>query len=71
MFQKKKQKKKYIDAGNDDWSKVLDENPLPDSYDVIIDTDKISEDDYDNFKSDVMKNIKNCSQVATPTIFRK
>ncbi len=68
---KEEAKKKYITDGNNDWTNVLDLNPLPDSYEVEIDGDKFSKKDIEPFRSKVQAVIKNCIDVAMPTLMIK
>ena len=64
FISKEDAKKKYMADGNNDWSKVLDYNPLPDAYEIKIHAKKFSDEDRQHFKSEVMNNIKNCSEIA-------
>lgn len=67
MFVSKEEaKKRYLADGNEDWTAVLDENPLPDSYEVKIDTRKCPESDYRNFSNVVQQKIPNCTDVSMP-----
>lgn len=64
FISKEDAKKKYMADGNEDWSKVLDYNPLPNSYEIKIYAEKFSDEERQLFKAEVMKNIKNCSEIV-------
>ena len=65
---KEEAKKEYIADGNQDWSAVLEENPLPDSYTVLISTNEFTRADMDDFRSKVMEQIKNSTDIQFPEI---
>jgi len=49
-------KKKYLDEGNDDWSGVLDENPLPNSINFKLRNDYVQSDTLVHIKSEIEAN---------------
>ena len=63
---KEEAKKKYLGDGNKDWSAVLEENPLPDSYTVMVNADEFDEEDREDFKSKVLNQIKNSTDIEFP-----
>lgn len=46
-------KKKYLDAGNEDWEKVLESNPLPASIEIEFDKKIIAQEHYESFKTKI------------------
>lgn len=61
----------YLADGNEDWSKVLTENPLPRSIDVNLDTKKISEEMYMEFKKSILGSINSVADIHFPTAILK
>lgn len=49
-------KKKYLDEGNDDWSGVLDENPLPNSINFKMKESYVQSDTMANIERDLEAN---------------
>ena len=64
-------KEKYIGQGNQDWSKVLEENPLPASFELLIDIDDFNEEKATAFRTAVMDKIKSSTEVLLPQIIVK
>lgn len=50
-------KKKYLDDSNEDWSTVLDFNPLPNSINFYLKKEFVTVDTLENIKKDLMQNI--------------
>lgn len=65
---KEEARRLFIEDGNQDWSEVLNENPLPASYEVTIDMNKLPGEKYEVFKSDVLNHIPEAEQVVLPYI---
>jgi cell division transport system permease protein len=49
-------KQKYIDEGNEDWNKVLDYNPLPNSINFRLKKQYVNVDTLENIKADLEQN---------------
>lgn len=49
-------KKKYLDEGNDDWTGVLDENPLPNSINFKLKNDYVQSDTLVNIEKEIEAN---------------
>jgi cell division transport system permease protein len=49
-------KQKYIDDGNEDWNKVLDYNPLPNSINFRLKKEYVNVDTLENIKADLEQN---------------
>lgn len=58
-------KQMFLSDGNNDWDKVLSENPLPSSFEVNLDT-FITEELYEKFRNEIFKIIpeKNISDIS-------
>ncbi len=50
-------KKKYIDEGNEDWDKVLDYNPLPNSINFRLKKEYVNVDTLEAIKADLEQNM--------------
>ena len=48
---KEEGKKKYMAGGNEDWNKVLDENPLPNAIYFRVKKDYVNVDTLENIKT--------------------
>jgi cell division protein FtsX len=65
-------KKQYINDGNDDWSHILDTNPLPDAYEVIVDIDEMRSFDPDSIEANMRGHIRHFDDLVYPEIiYRK
>lgn len=68
FISKEDAKKKWLEDGNQDWSKVLNENPLPEIFELLINTDGFDSAKAEEFKKQVMQKIKSCTEVQLPII---
>jgi hypothetical protein len=65
-------KKEYLALGNDDWSKVLDYNPLPNSFNVELTDADWTEKLLNELKDTILKNLTLASSVNFPaSLFEK
>lgn len=64
-------KEKFLSDGNEDWDRVLTENPLPRSIDVNLDTKKISEEMYVEFKKSILGSINSVADIHFPAAILK
>ena len=62
---KESAKQKYLDDGNEDWEKVLDFNPLPNSINFKLKKDFVNVDTLEAIKTDLEQN-SNVSSVQYP-----
>ena len=60
-------KEKYLTGENEDWDKILTENPLPSSIEVKIDSQKISPEYYEIFSSEIEKSVLFVSDISFPS----
>ncbi len=58
-------KKRYLEAGNTDWSNVLDSNPLPESIEVVTANGNLTDKELENLKSMIKEN----TQVVTDILW--
>jgi len=58
-------KKKYLDEGNEDWSNVLDENPLPNSINFNLKQEYLNVDTLEKIEAELRQNA-NVSDVQYP-----
>ena len=61
-------RKKYVADGNEDWSVVLDENPLPSSIEVSLDGKEITEDQFKEIEAMIRDRVQGISDIAYPKI---
>ncbi len=59
-------RKKWLDEGNADWDKVLEENPLPAMIEVDLDKRYWTASALDSMKSIISANIKTASDIQYP-----
>ena len=62
---KESAKQKYLEDGNEDWEKVLDFNPLPNSINFKLKKDFVNVDTLEAIKADLEQNV-NVSSVQYP-----
>jgi hypothetical protein len=62
-------KKEYLAAGNDDWSKVLEENPLPDSFAIELTDSAWTEKSLDELNKTISDKLAIVSGVNLPALF--
>ena len=63
---KEEAKKAYMEDGNQDWSEVLDRNPLPQSYSITVDARVYTKEEFEDMRSYVMKRIPYVTDVTYP-----
>jgi cell division transport system permease protein len=68
FISKEDAKKQYISEGNDDWSQILDTNPLPNAYEVIVDIDKMRSYDPKSVEADMRSHIQHFDDMVYPDI---
>jgi hypothetical protein len=72
FFSKEDAKKEYLAAGNDDWSKVLDYNPLPNSFNVELTDTDWTDKLLNELKDTILNKLTLASSVNFPTsLFEK
>lgn len=64
---KEEAKEAYMADGNQDWSKVIDHNPLPQSYSITIDPREYTREEVEDMKAYILKRIPYCTDVAYPS----
>lgn len=69
---KEKAKQEYLSNGNEDWSNILSENPLPASIDVSFDFKKFTKEKYEKINQDVLVAIPDALDISFPgNLFNK
>ena len=56
----------YTKENNQDWSEVLDTNPLPSSYEVMLDAEKYNITEIEKVISEIRERIPYCTDVSFP-----
>jgi len=70
FISKEEAKKNYLADGGDDWSNVLDENPLPDAIEIKLEYQEWTKENLEKLESEIFKKITTASdfQYADPYI---
>jgi FtsX extracellular domain len=72
FFSKEDAKKEYLAAGNDDWSKVLEDNPLPNSFNIELADADWTEKLLNELKDTILNKLTFASSVNFPaSLFEK
>ncbi len=66
FISKEHAKKKYLTDGNNDWSKVLDENPLPNAIEVTLENKNWTKESLDKLESTIKEKIAIASDFVYP-----
>ena len=64
-------KEKFLFEGNEDWNNVLEENPLPTSFDILLTNSDWNEKSLEELKEIILKKLPNASSVSYPLSFLK
>lgn len=64
-------KEKFLSEGNEDWNNVLEENPLPSSFDILLTNSNWNEKSLEELKEIILKKLPNASSVIYPFTFLK
>lgn len=67
FISKEKAKQRYLGAGNDDWSHVLDQNPLPASIEITLAQKDWNEELLETLKKLILAKVPLASEVSLPT----
>jgi hypothetical protein len=71
FMSKEEAKKKYLADGGDDWDKVLKENPLPNSLEIVLEKKDWTEESLKELKNKIHEKLIMESEIIFPDIWVK
>lgn len=61
-------KQKFIRETGEDFSKVLDINPLPDCYNVTLDANRVEANEYKELPNRIRQAVPHCNDISLPDL---